>query len=295
MRDFAIEKRRSYLLCLQFDESVIQSMADEGSEDGFLIVNCGSLEELSWLVDRVQHCLGIFVSNSVSLDHEASLIDLSLNHQIPIRFFSSSPFVPDSLRVGNEVQPREYIHKYIQDLVPQKFRELCLFAVGKVTKNLIPDYQTTWNVSIAGNNLETQDFIIFCESLFDNFICAVTIRSSVSYVESKSDGLKGLPNQEIMEYFSEFCNQVLGLINVNLRKINIHSRIGLPIVITGPSVAEFKKRSSFFLPVLTLSDADSGISVTFQFLVPFMKNVSFSKSLDFEISELGGHQKLDML
>lgn len=295
MEQVKIEKRKSYLICHGFDLAAHADLQVEAENLGFKVVFCSALDQLINYVDEIQHCLGIFVLDCKDSAVDTSLIDLSLKNSIAIRFFSDGTHIPESLRAKMGEKPSVYLHKFLQDLVPQKFRDLCIFSVKKVNANLIPDFKTDWRISVSTPALEKQDFVVFCESVFDNFICAVTVRSSLNYVASKSEALKEMSEQDVVEYYSEVCNQILGMINLNLKKININSRIGLPIVIRGDSIAEFKKRSSFFLPVLTLSDDDGGLSVTFQFLVPFMKNVSFSKTLDFDITDISADSKLTIL
>lgn len=293
--NLSIEKRRSYLVCFRVNQEELDILALGGESLGFIVLNCTTLEEITEALESIQHCLGIFAEHTNENIINTALIDLSLKNSVPIKFFSDCPQIPDSLRAAKGTGPAQYIQPFLQDLVPAKFRELCLFSVKKVTANLVPDYSTEWKVSISRTPIGKMDFLIFCEAVFDNFICAITVRSGLDYVSSRSESLKGMSEQDIIEYFSEICNQVLGMININLKKMNINSRIGLPIVVQGSGIAEFKRRSSYFLPMLNVSDDGGGLCITFQFLVPFLKNVQFSKNLDFEISTAADDKKLQML
>lgn len=290
-----LERRRSYLYCFGFSANDLQEVEQAAEQLGFAIIHCNKLQELEESLQVVQHCLGIFVENNQNTATNTAIMDLALKNSVAIKFFNQCDHIPSSLRVEAITRPADYLNTFLRDLVPQKFQELCLYSVSKVFDNLIPDYKTNWTVSVASPASDKMDFLIFCESVFDNFVCAVTVRSGLNYVMSRSPALSAMSEQDIMEYFSEVSNQVLGIINNNLKKININSRIGLPIVVQGNSIAEFRRRSSYFLPVLRLSDDSGELNISFQFLVPFLKGAPFSRNLDFVVGAVSEDKKLIIL
>ncbi len=283
MVGYQIEKKRSYISCFCLSPDDIASLAKCGEELGFAVINSNNLEELNEALDLIQHCLGIFVQESGDGMINNQLIEISVKNTFPIRFFTKSETIPESMRAPKNLRPHQYITAFLDEIVPDKFRELCLFAVDKVTSNLIPDYTTKWKLTDQSAPKASADFLIFCEAAFDNFICAVTVRSELRHVESKSETLHSMDEQDIIEYFNEVSNQVLGVININLRKININSRIGLPVVVRGDNITDFKRRSSYFLPSLNISDDDGSLNISFQFLFPFLKNTPFLRDLDFQV------------
>ena len=295
MIGYQIEKKRSYISCFCLSPDDISSLSKYGEEHGFAVVNSNNLESLIEVLDLIQHCLGIFVQDLSDSTMNKQLIEITNKNTIPIRFFSSSEKIPKSMRAPENSIPHQYIDTFLNDLVPEKFRELCLFAVNKVTSNLIPDYSAQWKLTDKSTPRGNADFLIFCEAAFDNFICAVTVKSELRHVESKSETLHSLTEQDIIEYFNEVSNQVLGIININLRKININSRIGLPVVVRGDNIADFKRRSSYFLPSLNICDDEGSLNISFQFLFPFLKNTPFLRDLEFQVGSASPGESLQIL
>jgi hypothetical protein len=76
-------------------------------------------------------------------------------------------------------------------------------------------------------------------------------------------------------------NQTLGVINYNLKKINIDARIGLPTILN--STTEYNMRSSFYLPICVLNDANYGVSTKFYILYPFMKGNDLLENTEFDV------------
>lgn len=295
MVGYQIEKKRSYVSCFCFSPDDIASLSKSGEELGFAVVNSNNLEELNEALDLIQHCLGLFVQDSNDSLVNNQLIELSVMNTFPIKFFTKSGTIPESMRATENLRPHQYINAFLNEIVPDKFRELCLFAVDKVTSNLIPDYTTQWRLTEQSAPKANADFLIFCEAAFDNFICAVTVRSDFRHIESKSETLQSMTEQDIIEYFNEVSNQVLGVININLRKININSRIGLPVVVRGDDITDFKRRSSYFLPSLNISDDEGSLNISFQFLFPFLKNTPFLRNLDFQVGSASPDEALLIL
>jgi hypothetical protein len=292
---FNIEKRRSYLICFGFTNEDLAQLELASENSGYNVINCKTVDELKESFNLVQHCLGLFAQSSGDSKVDAELIDLATTNNTDIKFFSGGSHIPANLRAPQNLSLADYTSAFITDIVPQKFKELCLFSIKKVTANLIPDYATEWKISLQPPSSANMNFLIFCESVFDGFICAMTVRSDLNYVTSKSETLKDMSEQDIIEYYSEVCNQVLGVININLKKINIYSKIGLPIVVRDEGIAEFKRRSSYFLPSFTMTDDDGGLNITFQFLVPFLKNTGFLRNLDFDVGNVPQDKKVQIL
>lgn len=292
---FNIEKRRSYLICFDFNNDDLAQLEQAGEKSGYNVINCKTVDELKETFNLVQHCLGMFALSNGDSNTDAKLIDLAAANNTEIKFFSGGAHIPENLRVPQNVALADFANAFITDIVPQKFRELYLFSIKKVTTNLIPDYNTGWKISLQPPSSENMNFLIFCESVFDGFICAMTVRSNLNYVASKSATLKDMSEQDIIEYYSEVCNQVLGLININLKKINIFSKIGLPLVVRDEGITEFKRRSSYYHPSFTMTDDDEGLNITFQFLVPFLKNTGFLRNLDFDVGNVPQDKKVQIL
>lgn len=295
MSTFNIETRRSYLMVLGFKAEDVKELSNFSENIGFSILEVKNSAEMKEAHGLIEHCLGLFVKDHGDPLLNKELIDLCLQEKVEYRFVSDSDSVPESHRIANSTKPKDFLISFLQDLVPEKLREVCLYSVRKVVNNLVPDFETDWVVSVTHPPLGSMDFLIFCEGVFDKFICAITVQSGIQHVASKSESLKGMSSEDVIEYFSEICNQVLGVVNLHLKKIDINYRIGLPMVATGAGISTFKRRSSYFLPVLNICDSDSGVLITFQFLFPFLKGATFSKELDFEVGLGSDENKLIML
>jgi hypothetical protein len=227
------------------------------------------------------HFLGCFIKSS-DMDELSVAIVSAKKLGLGFYVFSDLPLVGIQNLKPLKTPLREVLPVFFSDLLPKKLKDLCTFAVSSIIPNLIPDIKIDFVESKMSSCNISFNLQLHCETVAKNFVGAMTLRADINLLRKKSEILSGISDEDIMDCLAEVTNQTLGVINYNLKKINIDARIGLPTILN--STTEYNMRSSFYLPICILSDANYGVSTKFYILYPFMKGNDLLETIEFDAS-----------
>ena len=292
--------KKSYLMTYGFSDTEISGMNDQIKGLGLSIISATDWADLSKKLDAMKHCVGVFLrpQNPSETQQCKTLIEYCQKNWIELRLFSSDPSFDQKLRVEPNHQSELYLKTFLEEIFPEKFQELGFFAVNQIIGNMIPDLKVEWRKQIQNQDLsekKTYDFLIFCETNAVGFSGGITIKSNYDFLRSKSPTLSLNDDEMLTKYFAEIGNQVLGLINFNLKKLNIEARIGLPIMIGKDGMAHYRRRSAFYMPSNSYVSQEGGIIVSIHFLVPFLRGATISRDFNFEVQNADESEALEVL
>ena len=291
--------KKSYILCYGFSDVEVSKMESAFKSQGLLIAVGLDLADLQIKLDQMKHCVGIFLRPRG--DSEAkklkNFIDYCRKNWIELRIFSDDSSIEGHLRVASSMQGHDYLPTYLREVFPEKFRELALFSVKQVMANMLPDFSMNWveNASAEFTEKKSYDFLVFCETNAVGFSGGITIKSGYPVLREHSKTLASQDDEGITRYFAEVGNQVLGLINYNLKKLNIEARIGLPVMIGKDGMSHYRRRSAFYMPSCVFHAHDGAIQISVHFLVPFLKGANISRDFNFEVQSAAEADALEVL
>lgn len=271
MGEILFKARKSYLLMVGYEAETVLSVTEMGKKLGFIPVSVASVAEAQSYFIQITHCVAVFAHSKLSDSEKVALNDMVADAHLHVK-------VSDLSQGGT----RE-IEAFLDSLFPEKMKELCEFGLNRIIPNLIPDLNPKWG-RLDKESAEVQpDFLISCETIGDTFLGAISIKGRFESLQASSKILESMTNEEVLNFCAEIGNEVLGVVNFNLLKIRISSQVTLPLIVRDLDQGIFRKRASYFLPAFHLRDAGSGLQISFQFLVPFLRNADVDRTMKFEV------------
>ncbi len=277
---------RSYLVLYMFDEATFLALKDYCEKRGFFPILVDSIVQIEQTLARIQHCLGVFACvNNVKSALELVQVVHHLN--VPISFFCDAGVgIPEGklVKVFNQkLTPANYeafFEVWLEELLPSRVKELSVFATNYTLKSFMPDLKADVTMVKTPNRNDTNfDIYISCESIAQGFFAGILLKvDSQKLRKFGGPAFQNLSHQQILDYMGEFTNQTLGVINLNLQKVNINARVGLPTVLSAQGFNNL--RSGFYTPSCVLEDSQGLIEIKYTFLIPFLKDTDFI--VDFE-------------
>lgn len=291
--------RKSFILTFGLTPSQREQLDAFAKEKAFSTYACADLQELKAKIDQVKHCLGVFIRPEGAAEMEAtkSAIVLCEKNWVEYRIFSLDSSIQERFRVAPDARLDEYLSQYLKELFPDKLKELGLFAIRNIFKEMLPDLKAEWVLQDVNPKFENKnhDLVIFCEISAENFAGGITVRSTFEELKGKSATLRELDSDSIIHYMAEISNQVLGVISYNLKNLNIEGRIGLPVLVSKEGVPHYKRRTAFYMPSVVISDNESKLFFALHFLVPYLKGSGFSHDFNFTVQGASDQDAVEVL
>lgn len=279
--------KKSYLIVYGISSEQVQKMEVLAKDLRFSILACESAVDAQSKVETMKHCIGIFLKPKDEADTQTlnGLIAFAQQNWIELRFISEG------------TDATEYIPRFLKEIFPDKFKELALFSLRSILEGMLPDLKLEWIEQDAPCQTEKKahDFLVYCETNAPGFSGGVTLKSNYDFLRQHSLALREQDDEGVTRYFAEVGNQMLGLINYNLKKLNIEARIGLPVMIGKGGLAYYKRRSAFYMPSVTFTDPSGAVSLSVHFLVPFLSGAKFLHDFGFTVQVATEADALEVL
>jgi len=284
-------RRKSCILCWGLDEKARSEIELKVRQRGLTLVEHTSISDLLNDLASIDHAVGVILgptSTEGASDEKNDLSSVCKQRGVSICELTQQDTGPVM---------RDQILEFFTGFLPEKFRDLSLLAVRRISQNLIPDLQLSWEVlgDGTGVQLNDQDFLVHYEMSEEFYSGSVSLSSSYDFIRGQSELMKSMPDEAILQYFGEMGNQILGLIHFNLSQIGVDARIGLPTIVRKEALSSYRRRTPYFMPSITIGDPESRLCVRFDFLVPFLRKAKFDRSLNFEIREASDTEAVTVL
>ena len=159
----------------------------------------------------------------------------------------------------DKVEQGVLIDQSLSFLVPKRFDELAEFCAGFIFPSLFSQFETSFHKEDA-TELDDYHIQIMCDISSSSFKGRGWVRVNLDALRAKSEELKGMSDELIIDNCREFVNQFLGVINSNLMNLGYSASIGLPTVVTKAEVANIR-RSGPYIPTVTLNDKEKIFSI----------------------------------
>jgi hypothetical protein len=265
------KNRKSYFLFERVSSANAERLKALGVTEGFVPVFLDDHEGVAEAYSKISHCMGLIVQGPLEAS-EASRV----------RDFEKLSLVRSEV-ISEGDDPVAIAQRIIGGLFPNKLKELCAFSVSKIFPLLVPGSSSKWIEAPQRKDDVKADFMVSCETLAEHFMGNISIRGGFSHLRTSSQFFSDMSDDEILNFCAEVGNEVLGVINFNLLKARIAAQVTLPMMIRESDGTILRRRSSYFLPSFSLKDTSTGLLVSFQFLVPFLKDATFDRELAFEV------------
>ncbi len=271
MTETTYKNRKSYFIYEGVGENVQPGLKEYCSKQGFIPVFVEHHDAAMEAYSKIAHCVGLIATGAAGAADSARIHDFARLSGVTSLIASEG----DDL-----VQVTESI---LAALFPEKLKELCSFSVNKIVPMLVPGLSLNWTDVTSSQEAFVSDFLVSVETLADHFMGSVGVRGKLTRLRENNPFFNQMTDDEILSFFAEVGNEVLGVINFNLLKAKIAAQVTLPVMVKETDGAGFRRRSSFYLPSFSLKEGSSDLVINFQFLVPFLKDAKFDRGLDFQV------------
>ncbi|MBF0361533.1 MAG: hypothetical protein HQK49_11005 [Oligoflexia bacterium] len=271
MKKFFILKSSTYILSYGLPEKEALIVKDVSAKIPVKYVNIdlGEIDNFKRVYEETVHRFCFFINtefvnpteinkinNILSATDKKKLILFSSNHINDLNsfFFNSVNHICDSSVVAGLENMMVKINKklyplLITNLPNQVFRSLKSSEISAFFKNISVNEQF--------------NFIIQLECTGINYLGKIRIYLNTNKIINKLNNK--ISEKKLLDAFIEFGNQFVGIININLKKINIINRIGLPNLIS-VSNSSFVRNSCLYIPSIALANQSNDILIELGFI-----------------------------
>ena len=288
---------KSYLILFDFDETLALKIQQYAIGAFFQTVNVKTIAELEQVAEDMNHSLGVLAFHDWNHDE---LVTTCLNLKLHVTFFTQDPNVKSTNMVSywsDELSPATattVVKKYLDNLVPQRLKEICLHTVNMIRKSFMPNYGAEFILSEPKTGLF--DVFVSTECLAQGFYGRTFIKIDTNKAKSEGgDFLQNLSYQETLDYMAEFANQITGVINRYLLKFDVHARVSLPKILTDEESTQGLGRSDYYSPHCTVRDPKNIVQVRFSFLLPLLRASEYQFDFNRVVLQEDGDETVEIL
>jgi hypothetical protein len=149
-----------------------------------------------------------------------------------------------------------------RDRMPGGLNKFSVSCANYIFPFIFKDIQTTWNLD-NGTGIEEPDYMTVCENSFDSTTGRFVLRVDEENLRSNSTSLVNEDPNKLEDYFREFMNQYIGVVNYNFTKIDIKAKISIPQSYDRNSRVQFGK---IYFPEIVLKDEKNIFSLTLGYI-----------------------------
>ena len=149
------------------------------------------------------------------------------------------------------------LEKHLTSSLPKRLIELVENTVADITPmflgNTFKDFKRNFDFGLKFTHLVT------CDTSADGFSAKIACEINFKKMRSIYPDQKNKTDHQLVDVFSELCNQTLGVINVGLRQIGLQPMISLPIC------AELSANSAIsqvdYMPMIRFVDGQETLAI----------------------------------
>ncbi|MCM2281238.1 MAG: hypothetical protein NDI61_05255 [Bdellovibrionaceae bacterium] len=248
---------RSYVVLLTGNSEMKQMWSDFLPAHNVRLTTVDSVGDLLLAPSKINHLLGAVIDLNTHPDADQAVEQLEKLGVSSTRFKDGVFTHRDqSVRASafNSSVADNAFHKLIVEPTPQEIRNVWIYALNTMHKNIFPDIQCT--IIDGPRKNSTADLWVSCQLNGDGFLATIGIGMDISVLRRQSDFYAGLDQTLIVDSLSEFANQTQGIMSYNLSLSKLEGRINLPTLIDERSmmVASSCIRSTFYVPLSSAHD-----------------------------------------
>lgn len=215
----------------------------------------------------------VFVGAFVKVtEKDASLPNLLLEkcqeQRIPLFVFSKNE-LPNKSNFATYItvsdpEAKNLLAPCLFNLVPKGFKTICLQSSAFIGQSVFPDMDMKFTES---ENLKTNENLqVICEVADKSFLSSVTIKVSMASFKSRNELYNDIDDDTLVDSLKEYANQMIGIINFNLAKIDgLAPRGSVPMALLN-SNGPCKQNHMFYMPSFFASNSTNDIQIKFDFL-----------------------------
>lgn len=235
------KSKKTHLLSYNANENLFEELKQLGDKLGFVCTNTTSIDSFEGFLKEVWALAGILI-----IDDEEFASSLRSNGRKLL-------FVKKEVANADIVQQLDL---HLSQGLPDRFVELVCNLAKSLPGKLLDVQFSGWKRSLNfGLDL---NYWAICDSLAAGLVIKASCEINLARLAELSLS-QGKTDQQLKDAAGEICNQVLGSINANLRKIGLNPMISLPIS------AELKENMGLnqweYMPFVRLTDSKNTIAI----------------------------------
>lgn len=261
----------SYLVSFNAPPEIQTFHKDLAKEKKFKVAEVIDIDDFLDTIDRVKYFIDIYLfldgidQDSVNILFNALgplkldfiLFNPSRDLDIPEKHLERIVFgtySEDFMRASFNVRDK--------DRMPGGLNKFSVLCANYIFPFIFKDIETTWNLD-NGPGIEEPDYMTICENSFDSITGRFVLRVDEENLRSNSTTLVNENTTKLEDYFREFMNQYIGVVNYNFTKIDIKAKISIPQSYDRNSRVNFGK---IYFPEIVLTDEKNIFSLTLGYI-----------------------------
>ncbi len=261
----------SYLVSFNTPENVKSINTALAKEKKFKVAEVADIDEFLDTIDRVKYFIDIYIFLE-GIDQDSLNILFNALGPLKLDFILFNPskdldipekhlekivfgnFNEDFMRATFSVRDRERM--------PGGLNKFSVECANYIFPFIFKDISTTWTLD-SGPGIVEHDYMTICENSFDSTTGRFVLRVNEENLRSNSDTLVSENSNKLEDYFREFMNQYIGVVNYNFTKIDIKAKISIPQSYDSNSRVNFGK---IYFPEIVLREEKNIFSLTLGYI-----------------------------
>lgn len=151
-----------------------------------------------------------------------------------------------------------------QSLFPNYVRTITKESIKFILPKVFPDIETDFNE--VEKDSGQYNILVNCENHGAGIFSAISISVDSTALRNLNDTYRGIDQVILLDYGKELANQIFGAINFNLNRIDIYSRVALPVALVGSPGSGWRITSRHFRPSIRLELSNKVMSFQVEFM-----------------------------
>lgn len=154
--------------------------------------------------------------------------------------------------------------EFKSSLFPNYVKTVTKESIKFILPKVFPDMPTDFNE--VDKDSGQYNILVNCENHGAGIFSAISISVDSAALRNLNDTYRGIDQAILLDYGKELANQIFGAINFNLNRIDIYSRVALPVALVGSPGSGWRITSRHFRPSIRLELANKVMSFQVEFM-----------------------------
>jgi hypothetical protein len=229
----------SYSIGYGLDENVVASFKKTFEQEGVRFVHLETLDELSEVIHKIKHLVGVFFSVS---SPEMLQIQDAMKQIDTYKFFGEI----------DVDQTKNHVSSAINWHIPPRLGELAAFSCNFIYSSIFPSLDVTFTET-KNEKPDDYQFLVQCDTRAFPFAGRCFIYANSEKLKQEDMSFSDFDVELLTDGFKEFGNQYLGIVNHNLLELGYSPKIGLPSIFSKEESVKLRN-AGLAIPFVNIMD-----------------------------------------
>jgi len=261
----------SYLVSFNTPQEIKEINKKLAKEKKFKVAEVYDIDEFLDTIDRVKYFIDIYIFLD-GIDQDTLNVLFNALGPLKLDFILFNPST--DLEIPEKHHERIVFGDFNEDFMKAAFsvrdrsrmpgglNKFSVSCANYIFPFIFKDIQTVWTLD-SGPGIEECDYMTICENSFESTTGRFVLRVNEENLRTNSEALQGETEGKLEDYFREFMNQYIGIVNYNFTKIDIKAKISIPQSYDRNSRVNFGK---IYFPEIVLREEKNIFSLTLGYI-----------------------------